>query len=66
MHRWEVLDHRHQASRAATIAVLTILLLGMALGGTVGVALARGFDAIHLEQHVRHFAPGGSGSSSSR
>ena len=48
------------------IAVLTILLLGMALGGTVGVALARGFDAIHLEQHVRHFAPGGSGSSSSR
>lgn len=48
------------------IAVLTILLLGMALGGTVGVALARGFDAIHLEHHVRHFAPGGSGSSSSR
>jgi hypothetical protein len=56
MHRAYLLDRRHRSTKAALVATLTILVLGLGLGAAVGMALARGFDAMNLEQRARDFS----------
>lgn len=56
MRRGDLIDYPHRSRRAAVLAILTILVLGLALGGVLGTALSRGFEAANIEEFARQFS----------
>jgi len=55
MRHRDLIDYPHKYRRAGAIAVITMLLLGLSLGGALGTVLTRGFEAVNIEQFARQF-----------
>jgi hypothetical protein len=55
MRHRDLIDYPHKSRRAVVIAVITMLVLGLSLGGALGTVVARGFEAVHIEQFARQF-----------
>jgi hypothetical protein len=56
MRHRDLIDYPHRYRRAVLITLVTILVLGLGIGGAFGTVLTRGFEAIHLDQFARQFS----------
>lgn len=55
MRRRDLIDYPHRLRRAFLIAVVTMLILGLGVGGAFGTAISQAFDSLHIEQFARQF-----------
>ena len=55
MRRRDLIDYPHRSRRAVVATVITILVLGLGLGGVVGTALSRAFEAAHIDNFAKQF-----------
>lgn len=56
MRHRDLIDYPHRLRRAALIALVTILVLGLGVGGAFGTVLSQAFDALHIEKFARQFS----------
>jgi hypothetical protein len=56
MRRRDLIDYPHKYRRAALAALVTLLVLGLGLGGALGTALSRAFEAANIEELAREFS----------
>lgn len=56
MRRRDLIDYPHRYRRAAIAALVTLVVLGLGLGGVLGTALSRAFEAANLEKLAQEFS----------
>lgn len=63
MTRWPLTDATPRTGRAAVLGTVTLLLLGLMLGATLGIGLAKLFDLAQLDEFASQFSsPAAAGS----